>query len=71
MKQAKQTDPNMLLSEREPAALGGQYRVFTDFPERGVLAGVYAVSGAVVDILGPMFWAALFVLFVEAEFPIS
>jgi hypothetical protein len=70
MKRAEQTHLNVLLSDREPT-LFEQHRACVDFPERGVLAGLYRVSGAIVDILGPMFWAALFVLFIEAEFFIS
>ena len=31
------------------------------------IATLYAISGALLDLLGPMFWAALIVLFIQAE----
>lgn len=31
------------------------------------IAAVYAISGAVLDLLGPMLWAALIVLFLQTE----
>ena len=38
-----------------------------DFSDQPVIAGLYAVSGVLMEILGPMFWAALIVLFIQAE----
>ena len=38
-----------------------------DFSDRPVIALLYAVSGVLMEVLGPMFWAALIVLFVQAE----
>lgn len=38
-----------------------------DFSDQPVIALLYAVSGVVMEILGPMFWAALIVLFSQAE----
>jgi hypothetical protein len=70
MKQADQTEMDVLLSRRESASLCEPHRACIDFPERGLLPRLYTVSGAIVDLLGPMFWAALLVLFAEAEFSV-
>jgi hypothetical protein len=56
-----------LFSGREPTLLFEQPVGHFDIPDHRFLAGVCAISYAIVEILGPMFWAALFVLFIEAE----
>lgn len=66
MKRPEPTDADGLFSGREPTLLLSQPVGQVDIPDRGSLAGVYAISYAVLEILGPMFWAALFVLLVEA-----
>jgi len=38
-----------------------------DFADQPVIAVLYAVSGVLMEILGPMFWAALIALFIQAE----
>jgi hypothetical protein len=38
-----------------------------DLTAHPAIALLYAVVGAAVELLGPMFWAALIVLFVQAE----
>ena len=67
MKRPEPTNASELFSGCEPTLLFDQPVGHVDIPDRGFLAGVYAISYAVVEILGPMFWAALFVLFVEAK----
>jgi hypothetical protein len=67
MKRPEPTDASGLFSGCEPLLFFDQPVGHVDIPDRGFLARVYAISYAVVEILGPMFWAALFVLFVEAE----
>ena len=42
-----------------------------DLSERPVTAALHAVAGALYEIGGPMFWAALIVLFLQAEFLID
>jgi hypothetical protein len=36
-----------------------------DFTDRPGIAALYAISGVLLDLLGPMFWAALIVLFIR------
>lgn len=38
-----------------------------DFSDQPVIALIYEISGVLMEILGPMFWAALIVLFIQAE----
>jgi hypothetical protein len=38
-----------------------------DFADRPVVARLNAIAGAMMELLGPMFWAALVVLLVQAE----
>jgi hypothetical protein len=67
MKRAEQTGRNVLFPERERAQFVQLHRARIDFPERGGLALLYTISDALVELLGPMFWAMLIVLFVQAE----
>ena len=46
-------------TDRQPIAI--------DFSDRPTLALLYALSGWVMNFLGPMFWAALIVGFLYAE----
>ena len=39
-----------------------------DFIDRPGIETLYAISGVLLDLLGPMFWAALVVLFLQAQF---
>jgi hypothetical protein len=38
-----------------------------DLHGRPMLAALYALAGAAIDLFGPIFWATLVVLFVQAE----
>ena len=38
-----------------------------DFSDQPAIAVLYGVAGVLMEILGPMFWAALFVLLIQAE----
>jgi hypothetical protein len=38
------------------------------FLDRPAIATLYAISGVLLDLLGPMLWAALIVLLLQAEF---
>ena len=38
-----------------------------DYSDQPVVARLYAVSGVLMEILGPIFWAALIVLFIQSE----
>jgi len=55
------------LADGDPPAIFrsrvGEY----DFAGRPVVARLNAVAGAMMELLGPMFWAALVVLLVQAE----
>ena len=39
-----------------------------DFASQPLIAVLYMISVALVEFFGPMFWAALIVLFIQAEF---
>jgi hypothetical protein len=38
-----------------------------DLLDRPGIATLYAISGVLMDLLSPMFWATLIVLFLQAE----
>jgi hypothetical protein len=38
-----------------------------DLSDQPVIALLYAISAVLMEILGPMFWAALILLFIHAE----
>jgi len=38
-----------------------------DFCDQPAVAVLYQISGVLMEILSPMFWAALIVLFIQAE----
>lgn len=39
-----------------------------DFANQPLIAVLYMISAALVELFGPMFWAMLIVLFIQAEF---
>ena len=39
-----------------------------DFADQPLIAVLYIISAALVEFFGPMFWAALIMLFIQAEF---
>ena len=45
----------------------GAQPVDVGFADRPVVALLYAVTGRLMELLGPIFWAALIILFVRAE----
>jgi hypothetical protein len=38
-----------------------------DLADRPAIAVLYAISGVLMETLGPVFWGALIVLFIQAE----
>jgi hypothetical protein len=56
-----------LFSNGEDLAAQAGRPVKVDLHGRPMLAMLYALSGIAIDLFGPMFWAALIVLFVQAE----
>jgi hypothetical protein len=54
--------------EREPMAAPAEQPGELDVADQPLLAVLYAISAALVEFFGPMFWAALIVLFIQAEF---
>ena len=46
-------------------APGSRLRI--DFSDQPVIALIYGISGALMEMIGLMFWAALIVLFIQAE----
>jgi hypothetical protein len=38
-----------------------------DFSDQPAIAVLYGVTGVLMEVFGPMFWAALIVLFIQAE----
>ena len=53
--------------EQRLRALPTQAPIDLDFTGRPVVAAIYTISGLLMRILGPVYWAAVIVLFVYAE----
>jgi hypothetical protein len=53
--------------ERERIAFPAERLGGLDFADQPLLAVLYMISAALVEFFGPMFWAALIVLFIQAE----
>jgi hypothetical protein len=53
--------------ERERVAFPAEQRGELDFADQPLIAVPYTISAALVEFFGPMFWAALIVLFIQAE----
>jgi hypothetical protein len=54
--------------EREPIASPAERLGGLDFGDQPLIAVLYTISAALVEFFGPIFWAALIVLFIQAEF---
>ena len=39
-----------------------------DFADQPLIIVLYTMSAALIEFFGPMFWAVLIVLFIQAEF---
>ena len=51
----------------EPSAVFGSRIRNNDFIDQSGIALLYAVTGSLMELVGPMFWVALAVLLVQAE----
>jgi len=58
---------DFFLIEQRLRAFPTQAAIDLDFTGRPVIAALYAISGLLMRILGPAYWAAIVVLFVYAE----
>jgi hypothetical protein len=56
------------LADGEPSATFGSLAWNSDFTDQPGIALLYAITGCLMELIGPAFWAALIVLFVQAEF---
>jgi hypothetical protein len=54
--------------KREPMAFPAEQPGELDFADQPLFAVLYTISAALFEFFGPMFWAALIVLFIQAEF---
>jgi hypothetical protein len=54
--------------ERERVASPAERLGGLDFADQPLIAVLYMISAALVEFFGPMFWAVLIVLFIQAEF---
>lgn len=54
--------------ERKPSPFSSELANEIDFEGDRIAWVLYRVSAAVIEFFGPMMWAALVVLFIEAEF---
>jgi hypothetical protein len=54
-------------TEPEPSPLSARHAGEVDLTDQPAVALLHAVAGAAVELLGPMFWAALIVLFIRVE----
>jgi hypothetical protein len=55
------------LADGEPSAVFGSRIRNSDIIDRPEIAVLYAITGNLMEWLGPAFWAALVVLLVQAE----
>jgi hypothetical protein len=56
-----------LFADGEPSAPFGSRSWNNDFTDQPEIALLYATAGWLMELFGPMFWAALIVLLVQAE----
>jgi hypothetical protein len=54
-------------ADGEPSAVFGARVWDCKVTEEPAVAVLYAIAGALMEFVGPMFWAALIVLYVRAE----
>lgn len=54
--------------ERERVAFPAEQRGELNFADQPLIDILYMISAALVEFFGPMFWAVLIVLFIQAEF---
>jgi hypothetical protein len=54
-------------ADGEASAAFGSLPWNSDFTDQPEIAVLYAITGCLMELLGPAFWAALVVLFVQAE----
>jgi hypothetical protein len=54
--------------ERDPSPFSAEAASKIDFAGDHLVPVLHEVSAAVIELLGPAMWAALIVLFIEAEF---
>jgi len=58
---------HLLLADADPSGvLDARVRI-REVANRPVIAVLYALSGGLMELFGPIFWATLIVLFIEAE----
>jgi hypothetical protein len=55
------------VTDREPLQRATQRSGEIDFADQPAIAVLYVIAGGLMEFFGPMFWAALIVLFVQAE----
>jgi len=67
LEQGGQREMRSFLADGEPSAVFWSQPWNSDFADQPVIALLYAVTGSLMELLGPIFWAALAVLFVQAE----
>lgn len=57
-----------LSADQEPAATGNAAAAAFEFSGQPAVAVAYRIADWAVEILGPLMWAALIVLFLVAQF---
>ncbi|HEX3863230.1 MAG TPA: hypothetical protein VHY35_16215 [Stellaceae bacterium] len=57
----------VFLMDRQRAVPPGNWSRRVDFSDQPGIASLYTISNTLMDILGPVFWAALIVLLIQAE----
>jgi hypothetical protein len=55
------------LADAEASAVFGSRAWSSDFTDQPEIALLYAITGSLMELFGPIFWVALAVLFVQAE----
>ena len=56
-----------LLADGEPSVVFRSRAWSSDFTDQPEIALLYAVTGSLMELLGPIFWAALVALLIQAE----
>jgi hypothetical protein len=67
MKRADEREMDTVHPDWERLSLPARPAHCPNFVDQPAIAAIYAISGVLMETLGPMFWAALIVLFIQAQ----
>jgi hypothetical protein len=67
LKEGGRREMRSSIADEDSIAVFGSRAWNSDFSDKPEIAVLYAITGGLMEVLGPAFWAALAVLFIEAE----